>query len=55
MSPSATGANSRTCCGVLIPKPMQIGRSVCVRSQPTLSTSSEGKAVRSPVMPATET
>ena len=31
--PSATGASSRTCSGELIPKPMQIGRSVCVRSQ----------------------
>ena len=40
--PSATGASSFTCSGWLMPKPMQIGRSVCVRSQPTLSTSSGG-------------
>ena len=42
--PSATGASVRTCSGVLIPKPMQIGRSVCVRSQATFSASSGGSA-----------
>ena len=53
--PSATGASSLTCSGELIPKPMQIGRSVWVRSQATLSTRSGGRLFRSPVIPATET
>ena len=53
--PSATGASARTCSGRLIPKPMQIGRSVWVRSQATFSASSAGRVVRSPVIPATET
>ena len=38
-----------------MPKPMQIGRSVWVRSQATFSARSGGRLVRSPVMPATET
>ncbi len=37
MSPSAAGARSFTCSGVLMPKPMQIGNSVCDRIQLTLS------------------
>ena len=38
-----------------MPKPMQIGSGVCPRSQATLSTISGGSAVRSPVMPVTDT
>ena len=53
--PSATGASWRTWSGPLIPNPMQIGRSVWVRSQPTVSTRSDGRLFRSPVIPATET
>ena len=32
ISPSATGASVRTCSGVLMPKPTQIGRSVSPRA-----------------------
>ncbi len=53
--PSATGASWRTWSGPLIPKPMQIGKSVWVRSQATFSTRSAGRLLRSPVIPATET
>ena len=53
--PSATGASCRTWSGPLIPNPTQIGKSVWVRSQATASTTSSGKALRSPVIPATET
>ena len=55
MRPSATGASVRMCSGRLIPKPMQIGSSVWVRSQATFSARSAGRVVRSPVIPATET
>ena len=39
----------------MMPKPMQIGNSVCDRNQPTFSITSAGNAWRSPVIPVTET
>ena len=42
INPSATGASSRTCSGVLMPNPMHTGNGVCSRSQPTFSIRSGG-------------
>ena len=53
--PSETGASSFTCSGRLIPKPIQIGRSVRSRSQATSSDNLTGNSDRSPVIPVTDT
>ena len=54
-TPSATGANCWTCSARLMPNPIQTGSGVCSLSQPTVSTRSGGRSLRSPVIPVTET
>ena len=52
---SALAATVRAWSGFEMPKPMQSGNVVCVRSQRSCSSSSGGSSLRSPVMPTTLT
>ena len=55
ITPSATSRSARTCSGLLMPKPTQIGSSVWSRSQRSWPISCSGSRSRSPVMPTTLT
>src|SRR5262249_34355179 len=47
MMPSVTSRSTRTCSGLLIPKPTQMGKSVCPRNQRSWLDNSSGRRSRS--------